>query len=70
MSCVYWCSYGFFKMFDDVMFFVKGGYMVYLGFVVEVEVYFLGFGLIVFERINLLDYYMDVLEGIFVFSFF
>ncbi|XP_073385802.1 ABC transporter G family member 28 isoform X2 [Physcomitrium patens] len=57
-------SYGLFKMFDDVMFLAKGGYTVYLGPVVEVEAYFSGLGLIVPERINPPDYYMDALEGI------
>lgn len=61
------CSYGLFKMFDDVMFLVKGGCIVYLGFVSEVEDYFVGIGLVVLEWINLFDYYMDVLEGIVVF---
>lgn len=51
-------------MFDDVMFLAKGGYTVYLGPVVEVEAYFSGLGLIVPERINPPDYYMDALEGI------
>lgn len=58
------CSYGLFKMFDDVMFLAKGGRTVYLGPVNEVEDYFSGLGLIVPERINPPDHYMDALEGI------
>lgn len=50
-------------MFDDVMFLAKGGYTVYLGPVNEVESYFEGLGLVVPERINPPDYYMDALEG-------
>lgn len=57
-------SYGLFKMFDDVMFLAKGGRTVYLGPVSEVEDYFSGLGLIVPERINPPDHYMDALEGI------
>lgn len=58
------CSYGLFKMFDDVMFLAKGGRTVYLGPVSEVEDYFSGIGLVVPERINPPDHYMDALEGI------
>lgn len=58
------CSYGLFKMFDDVMFLAKGGHTVYLGPVSEVESYFLCLGLEVPERINPPDYYMDALEGL------
>ncbi|KAH9542765.1 hypothetical protein CY35_13G024500 [Sphagnum magellanicum] len=57
-------SYGLFKMFDDVMFLAKGGRTVYVGPVDEVEEYFVGLGLVVPERINPPDHYMDVLEGI------
>jgi hypothetical protein len=63
-SFVLWCSYGLFKMFDDVMFLAKGGRTVYLGPVNEVEDYFSGLGLIVPERINPPDHFMDALEGI------
>lgn len=59
-------SYGLFKMFDDVMFLAKGGRTVYLGPVSEVEDYFAGIGLVVPERINPPDHYMDALEGIVV----
>lgn len=58
------CSYGLFKMFDDVMFLAKGGRTVYLGPVCEVEDYFAGIGLVVPERMNPPDHYMDALEGI------
>ncbi|KAG0607438.1 hypothetical protein M758_8G028500 [Ceratodon purpureus] len=57
-------SYGLFRMFDDVMFLAKGGRTVYLGPVNEVEHYFSGIGLVVPERINPPDHYMDALEGI------
>lgn len=50
-------------MFDDVMFLAKGGYTVYSGPVSEVEAYFAGLGLVVPERINPPDFYMDALEG-------
>lgn len=60
------CSYGLFRMFDDVMFLAKGGRTVYLGPVDEVEDYFSGLGLVVPERINPPDHYMDALEGIVV----
>lgn len=53
-------------MFDDVMFLAKGGRTVYLGPVSEVEDYFAGIGLVVPERINPPDHYMDALEGIVV----
>jgi hypothetical protein len=53
-------------MFDDVMFLAKGGRTVYQGPVSEVEDYFSGLGLIVPERINPPDHYMDALEGIVV----
>lgn len=58
------CSYGLFKMFDDVMFLAKGGRTVYLGPVAEVEDYFAGLGLVVPDRINPPDHFMDALEGI------
>lgn len=51
-------------MFDDVMFLAKGGRTVYLGPVSEVEDYFSAIGLVVPERINPPDHYMDALEGI------
>lgn len=51
-------------MFDDVMFLAKGGYTVYLGPVDEIEAYFSSLGLVVPERVNPPDYYMDALEGV------
>ena len=50
-------------MFDDVMLLAKGGKTVYLGPVDEVEDYFASMGIVVPERINPPDHYMDVLEG-------
>lgn len=58
------CSYGLFRMFDDVMFLAKGGRTVYLGPVDQVEEYFAGMNIVVPERINPPDHFMDVLEGI------
>ncbi|CAM6061208.1 unnamed protein product [Sphagnum tenellum] len=57
-------SYGLFKMFDDVMFLAKGGFTAYLGPISEVEDYFRGIGLVVPDRINPPDHFMDALEGI------
>lgn len=57
-------SYGLFRMFDDVMFLAKGGRTVYLGPVDDVEDYFANMGILVPERINPPDHFMDVLEGI------
>lgn len=57
-------SYGLFRLFDDVMFLAKGGRTVYLGPVDDVEYYFAAMGIIVPERINPPDHFMDVLEGI------
>eukprot|EP00249_Psilotum_nudum_P017200 c26207_g2_i3 orf=1111-3885(+) len=57
-------SYGLFKMFDDVMLLAKGGWTVYMGPVAEVEGYFSSMGIVVPERINPPDHYMDVLEGV------
>ena len=51
-------------MFDDVMFLAKGGRIVYLGPVDEVENYFAAMGIVVPDRINPPDHFMDVLEGI------
>lgn len=56
-------SYGLFRLFDDVMFLAKGGRTVYLGPVDSVEDYFASMGIIVPERINPPDHFMDVLEG-------
>ncbi|KAH9327589.1 hypothetical protein KI387_007767, partial [Taxus chinensis] len=57
-------SYGLFKMFDDLMLLAKGGCTVYLGPVDEVEIYFSSLGIIVPDRVNPPDHYMDILEGI------
>ena len=46
------------------MFLAKGGRTVYLGSVYEVEDYFAGMGIVVPDRINPPDHFMDVLEGI------
>jgi hypothetical protein len=51
-------------MFDDVMLLAKGGKTVYLGPVDAIEAYFAAMGIVVPERINPPDHYMDVLEGI------
>ena len=57
-------SYGLFRLFDDVMFLAKGGRTVYLGPVDDVEEYFFSMSIVVPERINPPDHFMDVLEGI------
>ncbi|MCL7031156.1 hypothetical protein MKW94_018049 [Papaver nudicaule] len=57
-------SYNLFKMFDDLILLAKGGLMVYNGPVKKVEQYFAGLGVIVPDRVNPPDYFIDVLEGI------
>ncbi|KAJ1435929.1 P-loop containing nucleoside triphosphate hydrolase [Sesbania bispinosa] len=57
-------SYALFKMFDDLILLAKGGLTVYHGSVKKVEEYFAGLGIIVPERINPPDYFIDILEGI------
>ncbi|KAJ0089186.1 hypothetical protein Patl1_32135 [Pistacia atlantica] len=57
-------SYALFKMFDDLILLAKGGLTVYHGSVKEVEKYFAGLGIIVPERINPPDHFIDILEGI------
>lgn len=57
-------SYTLFRMFDDVMFLAKGGRTVYFGPVDEVENYFSSMSIVVPERTNPPDHYMDILEGI------
>ncbi|VVB00339.1 unnamed protein product [Arabis nemorensis] len=57
-------SYTLFKTFNDLLLLAKGGLTVYHGSVNIVEEYFKGLGIIVPERINPPDYYIDVLEGI------
>ncbi|KAG9158630.1 hypothetical protein Leryth_019234 [Lithospermum erythrorhizon] len=56
-------SYTLFKMFDDLVLLAKEGISVYHGSVCKVEEFFAGFGIIVPERVNPPDYYIDVLEG-------
>lgn len=50
-------------MFDDLILLAKGGLTVYHGPVKKVEDYFCGLGIIVPERVNPPDYYIDILEG-------
>ncbi|XP_057428579.1 ABC transporter G family member 24-like [Lotus japonicus] len=57
-------SYGLFKMFDDLILLAKGGLTVYHGSVKKAEEYFAGLGIIIPERINPPDYFIDILEGI------
>lgn len=51
-------------MFDDLILLAKGGMTVYHGPVKKVEEYFAGLGIVVPERVNPPDYYIDILEGI------
>lgn len=51
-------------MFDDFILLAKGGLTVYHGPVKKVEEYFSGLGIVVPERVNPPDYYIDILEGI------
>ncbi|KAH7511975.1 hypothetical protein FEM48_Zijuj12G0041000 [Ziziphus jujuba var. spinosa] len=57
-------SYSLFKMFDDLILLAKGGLTVYHGSVKKVEEYFSGLGIIVPERVNPPDHYIDILEGL------
>ncbi|KAK4771791.1 hypothetical protein SAY86_013566 [Trapa natans] len=57
-------SYTLYKMFDDLILLAKGGLTVYHGSVKKVEEYFTGLGIIVPERVNPPDHYIDILEGI------
>ncbi|KAF8080024.1 hypothetical protein N665_0980s0008 [Sinapis alba] len=57
-------SYTLFRTFNDLVLLAKGGLTVYHGPVENVEEYFSSLGIIVPERINPPDYYIDVLEGI------
>ncbi|MFS7957669.1 putative ABC-type sulfate transporter [Helianthus anomalus] len=50
-------------MFDDLVLLAKGGLTVYHRSVREVEEYFSGLGINVPDRVNPLDYFIDVLEG-------
>lgn len=51
-------------MFDDLILLAKGGLTVYHGSVKKVEEYFAGLGIIVPDRINPPDHFIDILEGI------
>lgn len=51
-------------MFDDLILLAKGGLTVYHGPVKKVEEYFSGLGIVVPDRVNPPDYYIDLLEGI------
>ncbi|KAL3618520.1 ABC transporter G member 28 [Castilleja foliolosa] len=57
-------SYTLFKMFDDLILLAKGGLTVYHGPVKKVEEYFAGIGIVVPDRVNPPDYFIDILEGI------
>ncbi|XP_062220751.1 ABC transporter G family member 28-like [Phragmites australis] len=57
-------SYTLYRMFDDLILLAKGGMTVYHGPVKKVEEYFAGLGILVPERVNPPDYYIDILEGI------
>ncbi|WVZ89196.1 hypothetical protein U9M48_035628 [Paspalum notatum var. saurae] len=57
-------SYTLYRMFDDLILLAKGGMTVYHGPVKKVEEYFAGLGIVVPERVNPPDYYIDILEGI------
>ncbi|XP_057456109.1 ABC transporter G family member 28 isoform X2 [Lotus japonicus] len=57
-------SYTLFKMFDDFILLAKGGLTVYHGPVNKVEEYFSSMGIVVPDRVNPPDYYIDILEGI------
>ncbi|XP_057979127.1 ABC transporter G family member 28-like isoform X3 [Malania oleifera] len=57
-------SYALFKMFDDLLLLAKGGLTVYHGPVKKVEEYFASLGIIVPERVNPPDHFIDILEGI------
>ncbi|CAI9105018.1 OLC1v1003846C1 [Oldenlandia corymbosa var. corymbosa] len=57
-------SYTLFRMFDDLILLAKGGLITYLGPVKKVEEYFSNIGIVVPDRVNPPDYYIDILEGI------
>ncbi|CAL0334026.1 unnamed protein product [Lupinus luteus] len=57
-------SYTLFRMFDDFILLAKGGLTVYHGPVNKVEEYFSSIGIVVPDRVNPPDYYIDILEGI------
>uniref|UniRef100_A0ACD6AN75 Uncharacterized protein n=1 Tax=Avena sativa TaxID=4498 RepID=A0ACD6AN75_AVESA len=55
-------SYTLYNMFDDLILLAKGGLTVYHGPVKKVEEYFQGLGIVVPDRVNPPDYYIDILE--------
>lgn len=57
-------SYSLFKMFDDLILLAKGGLTVYHGSVKKLEEYFSGLGIVVPDRVNPPDHFIDILEGI------
>lgn len=57
-------SYTLYKMFDDLILLAKGGLTVYHGSVKKVEDYFKGLGIVVPDRVNPPDHFIDILEGI------
>ncbi|KAF7804438.1 putative white-brown complex-like protein 30 [Senna tora] len=57
-------SYTLFRMFDDIVFLAKGGFTAYHGPVKKVEEYFAGIGIVVPDRVNPPDHFIDVLEGL------
>ncbi|KAL6133419.1 hypothetical protein ACLB2K_065654 [Fragaria x ananassa] len=57
-------SYTLFRMFDDFILLAKGGLTVYHGSVKKVEEYFAGIGIVVPDRVNPPDHFIDILEGI------
>ncbi|KAJ4822301.1 ABC transporter G member 28 [Turnera subulata] len=57
-------SYTLFRMFDELILLAKGGLTAYHGPVKKVEEYFASLGIVVPERVNPPDYFIDILEGI------
>ncbi|URD82215.1 ABC transporter G family member [Musa troglodytarum] len=57
-------SYTLFNMFDVLILLAKGGLIAYQGPVKKVEEYFAGLEIMVPERVNPPDYFIDILEGI------
>ncbi|CAM8899013.1 unnamed protein product [Rhodiola kirilowii] len=57
-------SYALFRMFDDLVLLAKGGLTAYHGPARKAEEYFAGLGIIVPDRVNPPDHFIDVLEGI------
>ncbi|XP_058769011.1 putative white-brown complex homolog protein 30 [Vicia villosa] len=57
-------SYTLFRTFDDIIFLAKGGLTAYHGPVKKVEEYFAGIGIVVPDRVNPPDHYIDILEGL------